>query len=346
MLTRLFATASFAFLASASFAQVALNQIDTFTDLSTAFWSGGANPQVIPANGPGGASDAFLQINSTGGFGAGSHLATYNTLQWSGNYTSTGVKIVQADLKNLGATSITMRLVFIDENQGQWTTANSNVATLAPGSGWTRVRFLIVESAWVNVSSAKNWSQISSAVGRLMFRHDPGNPQAGGEAVVGTLGIDNITALDGVPVSPSSYTVDAGLNFGGTLASLMNSDNNSVIVLNDELDSTGQITVSGTTTFLNPTTLKITVESGATRNDLSEFVHARNFATSSWTSAHFRTTTISDLTFTGTIAANAAQHVSGSGEVRAKIMWIPQTDIDSGDGWTERVDVVRWSLGP
>src|SRR5690242_7951348 len=79
---------------------ITAGQVDTFTDGTTAGWAGGDVLQVITGGGPGGAGDNYLQFTSNGISGAGSKLATNNSIQWNGNYAAAGVSSISIDMLN------------------------------------------------------------------------------------------------------------------------------------------------------------------------------------------------------------------------------------------------------
>jgi hypothetical protein len=45
-----------------------------------------------------------------------------------------------------------------------------------------------------------------------------------------------------------------------------------------------------------------------------------------------------DLVKIFTINTNPGNYVSVGGEVQVRIRWIPTTDLEAADGWTEQVD--------
>lgn len=144
-------------------------------------------------------------------------------------------------------------------------------------------------------------------------------------------------------INATSYIVQAGLNFGGSLASLHNSDNDKVVVLCDEFEPTGQVevTFSGIATA---STISAKCEMSSSRNDCSQFTRAFNFGTSTWTQVDFRITTLADSSFTAPLAPASSYLSAGTTQVR--VTWIPTTDIDSGDGWTYSIDQIALEIAP
>lgn len=146
-------------------------------------------------------------------------------------------------------------------------------------------------------------------------------------------------------VNPSSYSILAGTAFGGTLSSLFSSDNDKIVILCDELDANGTLQVLGTSPIAAVTRVQLIFETSATRADLSQFTELFNYQTSAFESGDFRSAPISDVSTTLTYTSNPIRFVNQTTrEMRARIRWIPQTDIDSGDGWTQSTDQLRWTI--
>ncbi len=189
--------------AFAAQAQIVAGQTDTF-DANIMSWAGGASPTWMSTGGnPGG----FLQITSTGGSGAGAHLATYNTAQWSGNYTTAGVAAISVDFNDSGSTDLVMRLTFWASDATTEWDSNSTIS-LTHGTGWHHMQYAIDPAQFTLVQGSMSFANTMSNVNRLMFRHDPDPPSAQGVPIVATLGIDNVHA---VPVPEPAAIVGLGL---------------------------------------------------------------------------------------------------------------------------------------
>jgi len=174
-------------------AQIAFGQIDDFQDNTTQNWTG-AGPANVP-NGQGGAADRYLEVVGNGGFGSGSRVATFNETQWGGDYVSAGVTAVRVDMANFGATDLEMRALLLFTSGGDWT---STATTLVPADGvWRTYTFGLTTSDLTLVGGSGTLAQALSGVGRFMLRHQTGAPAGigAGTPVVGTLGIDNVTAI-------------------------------------------------------------------------------------------------------------------------------------------------------
>ena len=192
-------------LSAAPLAAITLGQVDTFQDGTTQGWSEGVNspnpPTNIATGGPAGAGDRNLQNISSGGFGAGSKMIMFNTAQWTGNYTAAGVIRIEADMANLGTTVLNMRITL----EGSSIYSSSSAAVLPADGQWYHVAFNINAASLTLVSGPGPLSNLLSNVTELRLLSSA-SPSSNGDALVGTLGVDNITAVgdsdgDGVPDS-------------------------------------------------------------------------------------------------------------------------------------------------
>jgi hypothetical protein len=216
-------------IALASPASAALiGQVDTFQDGTTDNWvaGGGPNGQVPPvppkvqlSGGPGGANDAFLAVTGMGGSGPasqpGSRLTTFNIFnQWADNYLTNGVHAIAMDLRNLGASTLTIRLKFENPFAGGDEAVTNVAFTLPSGDDWTHVFFPIGLADLTALDGTVAGALGNTSVLRIM--HAPGLTDA--EPVAGILGIDNITALATVPEPATLWICAIGVLFAGLYA--------------------------------------------------------------------------------------------------------------------------------
>ena len=185
------------FLTLSSIAEaVTIGQRDTFESGTTEGWIAG----------PAGADDAYLVLTSSGGQGPGSRLTAFNLGQWADNYLTNGVGAIAMDLRNLGATELTIRLEFESPFATPQNFAVTNAGfTLAPGSDWTHVVFPI----GLAHLTALGGTSVAGALGDttvLRIIHATGATEA--ESVAGQLGVDNISA---VPEPGTAAVTLAGL---------------------------------------------------------------------------------------------------------------------------------------
>ncbi|MGI8438124.1 MAG: hypothetical protein ACR2NX_14710 [Chthoniobacterales bacterium] len=198
--------ASFLVLVASPANALSLGQVDTFFDGAggNLNWVNGASQvSVIGSGGPGGAGDAYLQVTSTGGGGAGSRLVAQNyqvppsfISQWVGNYISTGVNAISFDLLNQSAVTLTMRLAFkTDTGQGA-SGYLSQAVTIAPGGGWQHFSIAITSAAMTAIGGPAAYSTFFAGnFTEMRFINEAGNSNLNGDPVAAVLGIDNIAAV-------------------------------------------------------------------------------------------------------------------------------------------------------
>jgi hypothetical protein len=104
---------------------------------------------------------------------------------------------VTLQLSNLGSTALDVRLAFGDNSAprlgGNWY-ATTQAVHLAPGSGWVAVTFSIGASDLVQTNGSASYAQVMSSVFTLRVLH-ASSPTSLGESVIGSLGIDALTAV-------------------------------------------------------------------------------------------------------------------------------------------------------
>jgi hypothetical protein len=200
--------------ASRSVQAVALGQVDDFEDGTTENWRSGVgtppnpNPPVNVADGgPLGSGDAYMLVRSNGTAFSGGKLTVINSLQWSGNYTAAGVTRVSADLNNLGATNLSLRLLVMRELLQGGQTFTTAAVPVPAGSGWIRGSWDVSPSALIPLNLPPGDPAVAlTQVGELRIFHNP-SALFPGPSIVASVGVDNIRAesasgdddRDGVP---------------------------------------------------------------------------------------------------------------------------------------------------
>ena len=189
--------------------KISLNLIDDFEGITTENWTKGDNSVVANQNiltdGPDGADDNFLRVESNGGNGADSKLVTFNNAQWQGDYNASGVNYISMDVRNSGSSIIILRLAFEGfSSSRRW--SSTNPIAVIPGQGWQKIVFPIDENALTNITtSGLGYNSTFDNVKGFRILHND-TPSWDGDPIEAILDIDNIQARD---ETLSSVTIEA-----------------------------------------------------------------------------------------------------------------------------------------
>ncbi|MEO7453195.1 MAG: PEP-CTERM sorting domain-containing protein [Fimbriimonadales bacterium] len=176
-------------------------QVDDFQDGTTQNWitnalgqGGGPPPVNIPNGGPSGSGDAYMQLTSLGGTGAGSKMVVLNGMQWSGDYTAASVTMLTMNVNNLGQNDLHLRILFEDPFMGPPNNiACSTVPVIVPaGSGWMSALFPVAVGDLTALLGNTSTVLSNNTVLRIYHGVATGYP---GQPIEAMLGVDNITAV-------------------------------------------------------------------------------------------------------------------------------------------------------
>ncbi|REE24861.1 putative secreted protein (Por secretion system target) [Winogradskyella pacifica] len=177
--------------------KISLNLIDDFEGVTTENWTKGDNStlpnQNILTDGPDGADDNFLRVQSNGGNDADSKLVTFNNAQWEGDYNAAGVTYISMDVRNSGSSIIILRLAFEGfSTSRRW--SSTNPIAVIPGQGWQTIVFPIDENSLTNITtSGLGYNSTFDDVKGFRILHND-TPSWDGDPIEATLDIDNIQA--------------------------------------------------------------------------------------------------------------------------------------------------------
>ena len=330
-------------------AQIVYGQADDFQNGTLQFWTGGANMQNMANGGPAGAGDRFLQVQSFGGFGGGSRLATFNNTQWTGNFQSAGVTAVSVWMRNLGATQLEIRLVLFDFTLGdtRWTSTVSQ--TLPVGGAWKQMVFSVEESDLTRVQGTQTYADLIVDVDRMMLRHQSGAPAAEGDAIVATAGIDNIVATTNsgpLIVIPTSYSVTEGADPAHDLLALHNSDDVRIQVFsNTSNQSTTMVELFGTVPAIPVNRLSFILECHSADAARQKNIEMWNFNTGGWEVVGTATGTTSDSTVIVDVTTNPGRFVHATTrEVRARLRFLSPTISRTFSRVIDHFDRAVWEV--
>ncbi len=180
---------------------VVLGQVDTF-DSGVMDWNNSFGHQTaawIDGGGPGGASDPYLQIRSSGAAsGPGSRLGAWNDAQWTGDFLAQGITSVRMDIAGFEGAGAELRLLFISNSGSTFTSTATH--SVASDGVWRTYTFDISASGMTQVAGFAGYEESFGDIWRMHLRHQPGAPapSGGAPAYPGRIGVDNIRAVPAV----------------------------------------------------------------------------------------------------------------------------------------------------
>ena len=151
---------------------------------------------VLLDGGPAGDGDGFLEVNANGDFGPFSKLTIFNIQQWRGNYDLAGVGGIEVDFKNLGASTLSMRLAF-KEVTGGGGYVSSEPFFVEPDGAWHHARFDLTASAFTSIGAQISFADELKNIAELrIIHHRAATPNSlNGDTEAASVGIDNIRAV-------------------------------------------------------------------------------------------------------------------------------------------------------
>jgi len=216
-------------------------QDDDFRDGTTQGWRHGQPPCpavplcdpnppfVVLDGGPAGSGDAFLQVDSNGiDLEPGSRPGVFNDTTWAGDWTAAGIQKVQFDIRNLGSTTLHIRLKLEASNFEK--VCSQQAVTVPPGGGWQHISIDVgSDSDWTKlVAGSYTISFVRHNVVRAFIFHTVSTSSCAKESLVASFGLDNIQAhgpdadgdgwadtLDNCPTDPNPAQTDSDTDGAG-----------------------------------------------------------------------------------------------------------------------------------
>jgi hypothetical protein len=183
---------------SSSLWAIDLGQIDTFEDGTTQNWTdgaGGSGEVNITTGGPAGSNDNYLQVSS-GAFGGPIRLITFNRMQWLGDFVSAGVNAIEMDLRNFGASPLSMRIAIREDAGGAGSPAyvTSTPFLLPADDQWHHAVFSLDESSLTALFGPSALATVLSNPAEVRIYSSVAVSEIG-DFISGQFGVDNITAM-------------------------------------------------------------------------------------------------------------------------------------------------------
>lgn len=188
---------------------IAPGLISDFEDGTQGWRAGGLHPDPPTAEantGPDGNGDDALLVQSSGFGGAGGRLAWFNTSDdWTGSFTSANIVAIQAQVNNVGAEDLTLRIALHGDGGGF---ASATGVSVAAGSGWQQVTFsvqaddLAAASAIQIFDAGTDVDATLANVNHVRLLHNA-NVSMIGDTIASQLRVDDITVLAAPSPSPN-----------------------------------------------------------------------------------------------------------------------------------------------
>jgi hypothetical protein len=181
--------------------QIQVGTTSDFEDGTIQGWSNGNNspnpPTNIPTGGPTGANDNFLEEISAGGSGAGSKLIIQNdNAEWTGDYAGAGVFQISFLAKNPGANDLFIRIALQGGSDNTRIATTNGISLPTTQTDWDIFFLPVTANDFTLVGGTNTIQEVLSDVSEIRILSNE-NIDFNGQAIAGTLHIDNITA-DGV----------------------------------------------------------------------------------------------------------------------------------------------------
>ena len=152
-----------------------------------------------------------------------------------------------------------------------------------------------------------------------------------------------------VVVQTSLYNLVRGVTVSGNLASLQNSDDNRLILRPGVVFTSQQapieFVVEGTSSELDPSHLRMSIEGLASAASILRIVELYNFDTDAYEQVASAAVGTSENTTNIDIAANAGRFVSASGTIRSRVFAKAGGPVFTVP-WSYSTDHISWTLTP
>lgn len=208
------AALSVALCATTARATPTINEGNDFEMGTLQGWTNGTGaPEPVNVS-TGGNPDRFLRVTATGQQAAGGHLVAYNrSNRWTGNYKSVNVGAVTIDLKNFGATPLSMRLAF-RESGATWYAATTSFLLPADGA-WHSTQFNLTGANFtaippVGSSTPTPFDTGMTRVTEFRVLHSA-DADYRGDVIASSFGMDNLLVIVPEPGTAALAAVAAGM---------------------------------------------------------------------------------------------------------------------------------------
>jgi len=150
-----------------------------------------------------------------------------------------------------------------------------------------------------------------------------------------------------VTIPPLSFTLFRGLLISGNLQSLIQSDNNRLVIRPGVVFSSHeppiQLIVDATSPNATPSRLEFSVEAHCSVQNIEQRIALYNFDTQAYETLNTSTATTSDSTVVAVVTSNPGRFVGINLQLRSRVAYKAQGPVFVYP-WFARVDQVKWTL--
>lgn len=140
---------------------------------------------------------------------------------------------------------------------------------------------------------------------------------------------------------PTAISALTGAFTGGAHEASFNDDIH-VVNMCDESESVGELQLWGTAATLAPSEIMVRWESATTGLGILEVVRVFDHNAGAFALAGVRMGTPASSAHSVSLS-NPARFVGPGGSVLTRIAWLPTSDVDAADGWSNTLDFLRWT---
>lgn len=146
-------------------------------------------------------------------------------------------------------------------------------------------------------------------------------------------------------VLPSGFSVIAGTQGPGNLASLFNDDSDRLLVQCDEFDPNTGLEVTATSPLSTVSQLKFKVVLRASRTDMVQQIRLYSYLSNSFENFGAGNATLTDSTKMVTVTTDPSRFIdSTTREMKSQVLQTPTTEVDGFDGWNGGFNQTIWMV--
>lgn len=143
-------------------------------------------------------------------------------------------------------------------------------------------------------------------------------------------------------INVASYQIESGMYLSGSISSLWANDGNSLNIINDENEAEGAVIFRTNIGRAGAMENGFEAEYSSIREDQSVIVSMKNVETGQHEQVLSSGVTMAGNTFEWYLNTYNFPYIAPNGDMEAKVQFIPFNDLDSGDGWSNSIDLFKF----